>query len=68
MTGKDFSGPVPEIRVPTPQPLIEPAADDGHESPVQDLARKKSRKKKAPDDGVVIVGQADSFVPFPDSP
>lgn len=69
MTGKDFSGPVPEIRVPTPQPMIEPPYIDPHDNhPAPEVNQRKSRKKKVTDDGVIIVGQADTFVPFPSSP
>ncbi|KAG6840919.1 hypothetical protein C0991_003261, partial [Blastosporella zonata] len=62
MTGKDFSGPVPEIRIPTPQPIVEPGetavgAELGVPSP--EHVRKKPVKKKSRDDGVMIVGDAD---------
>ncbi|GLB35923.1 putative myb DNA-binding like [Lyophyllum shimeji] len=73
MTGKDFSGPVPEVRVSTPKP-VEPtverveASTAGKNGPMADPGRKKNVKKPAPDDGAIIVGEADNFVPFPDSP
>ncbi|KAG5353661.1 hypothetical protein C0989_003798 [Termitomyces sp. Mn162] len=69
MTGKDFSGPVPEIRVPTPQPLIQPEAFSAEtEAAAVELVRKKPKKRKSQlDDGAVVVGDADSFVPFPPS-
>jgi len=72
MTGKDFSGPVPEICVPTPQPVVdfvEAAAEENAlaTDPVRDPVRKKP-KKSAPNDGAMIIGEADSFVPFPASP
>ncbi|KAF8078856.1 hypothetical protein FPV67DRAFT_82271 [Lyophyllum atratum] len=69
MTGKDFSGPVPEIRVPTPQPIVDSVeAINEQEIATADHVRKKKPKKSSPDDGVLVVGDADSFVPFPDSP
>ncbi|KAG5724733.1 Transcription factor TFIIIB component B'' [Termitomyces sp. T112] len=70
MTGKDFSGPVPEIRVPTPQPLIQPEAFSAEtEAAAVELVRKNPKKRKSQlDDGAVVVGDADSFVPFPPSP
>ncbi|KAG5644622.1 hypothetical protein DXG03_008100 [Asterophora parasitica] len=69
MTGKDFSGPVPEIRIPTPQPMDERAAAEDAPSKPDLATQRKKIKKKAPDDGegVMIVGNTDSFVPFPES-
>ncbi|KAG6911622.1 hypothetical protein DXG01_011925 [Tephrocybe rancida] len=70
MTGKDFSGPVPEIRVSTPPPIVEPGEATSTEQAIAppEPVRKKSMKKKSHDDGAMIVGDADSFVPFPASP
>jgi transcription factor TFIIIB component B'' len=70
MTGKDFSGPVPEIRAPTPHIEVDSAPVDAQESPPPDSAHKKRRSKRKTfdDDGVVVVGDAGSFVPFPESP
>ncbi|KAG5654688.1 hypothetical protein H0H81_007444 [Sphagnurus paluster] len=67
MTGKDFSGPVPEIQFPTPRPIIEPTESNTEPSAPTEPTRKKA-KKKTLDDGVMIVGDTDSFVPFPSSP
>ena len=67
MTGKDFSGPVPEIRVPPqPIPIVAPSQQDIDSqtdvSP-QQLAKKRSRSKSQPgvEDGVIVVGDVDSF-------
>lgn len=70
MTGKDFSGPVPEIRAPTPQIEIDPAHTEARKSPPPEVAQKKRRgkKKASGDDGAVVVGDARSFIPFPESP
>jgi transcription factor TFIIIB component B'' len=65
MTGKDFSGPVPEIRVP-PQPIAAPSQEDVDSqidvTPRQH-AKKRSRSKSHSgiDDGVLVVGDADTF-------
>ena len=67
MTGKDFSGPVPEIRVPPqPIPILAPSQQDIDSqtdvSP-QQHAKKRSRSKSQPgvEDGVIVVGDVDSF-------
>lgn len=70
MTGKDFSGPVPEIGVP-PQVFVQPEASSmEQEAAAQESTRKKPKKVRRGhlDDDVVVVGDADSFVPFPSSP
>lgn len=67
MTGKDFSGPVPEIRGP-PQliSVVAPSQEDidsqTHVTP-QQHAKKRSRSKSQPgvEDGVIVVGDADTF-------
>ena len=66
MTGKDFSGPVPEILLPIPQ-----AAPEGDptiqrlDHPAPNIVPEKSRRKKALNDDAVIVGEleADSSGP-----
>ena len=55
MTGKDFSGPVPEIRAPTVLSLAEPDKGDD-ESP-----RKKSTTPGIVSDGVEVMGDAFAF-------
>ncbi|KAG6885262.1 hypothetical protein C0993_003952 [Termitomyces sp. T159_Od127] len=63
MTGKDFSGPVPEIRVPTPPVFVQPEASNmEQEAPAPESTRKKPKKNRRGhlDDGVVVVGDADS--------
>ena len=67
MTGKDFSGPVPEIRVP-PQsiPVVAPSQEDINSqtdvTPRQH-AKKRSRSKSqfGVETGVIVVGDADTF-------
>lgn len=67
MTGKDFSGPVPEIRVPPqpqPIPIVSPSQDDSQTDVTpQQHAKKRSRSKSQPgvEDGVIVVGDADTF-------
>ncbi|KAF9481666.1 hypothetical protein BDN70DRAFT_875968 [Pholiota conissans] len=66
MTGKDFSGPVPEIRVPAPPPLPAPAEDTTSaaaipESPARLKKRSRSRSRGGLDSGVVVVGDAETF-------
>ena len=67
MTGKDFSGPVPEIRAP-PQPI--PIVATSHEDidsqtdvTPQQQAKKRSRSKSqlGVEDGVIVVGDVDTF-------
>ncbi|OSD03219.1 hypothetical protein PYCCODRAFT_1444596 [Trametes coccinea BRFM310] len=62
MTGKDFSGPTPEIRAPTP---LRSTELETHEQPVAPpspkVIRKKSRTPSVHDAGVEIVGDIDDF-------
>jgi transcription factor TFIIIB component B'' len=75
MTGKDFSGPVPEIAMPPPPP-VQPSGNDEQlgstsgeiilstEEPSGTKAKKRVRNKKsaaAPEDGVTILGDLDTF-------
>ena len=69
MTGKDFSGPVPEIRAPTPRPMAraeqcttENVMKDSHpETGASKGVRKGKRAKRAEaEEGVVIVGSVES--------
>ncbi|KIL71698.1 hypothetical protein M378DRAFT_183062 [Amanita muscaria Koide BX008] len=65
MTGRDFSGPVPEIRAP-PRPevrieetgIIETESSHG-EASAQKVVRKRRGRNVQPEDGVVIVGQVE---------
>lgn len=65
MTGRDFSGPVPEIRAP-PRPevrieetgIIETESSRG-EASAQKVVRKRRGRNVQPEDGVVIVGQVE---------
>lgn len=63
MTGKDFSGPVPEIRTPTPLPTIEVVPMDADADPTQVAIRKRSRSRTAAgrDDALIVVGDAEGF-------
>ncbi|KAG6879849.1 hypothetical protein C0992_010518, partial [Termitomyces sp. T32_za158] len=57
MTGKDFSGPVPEIRAPTPHVFVQPEAPSTEqEATALDSTRKKPKKIRRGhlDDGVVV--------------
>ncbi|KAK2461571.1 hypothetical protein APHAL10511_006034 [Amanita phalloides] len=67
MTGKNFSGPIPEIRAPTPRPaedsmVIEGTAKDDHaETSVPKGTRKGGRgRHSAVEEGVIIVGSVES--------
>jgi transcription factor TFIIIB component B'' len=74
LTGKDFSGPTPVIRAPTPLVPIENSenAESGAEKDKEKViavpGKKKRKKNKTqeltPDEE--IVGQADSFVDLDD--
>jgi len=67
MTGKDFSGPVPEIRIPTPPPIVQ---NEETANPVEDqlLAQAQQAKKRSrgrgnnnDDGGLVVIGDAADF-------
>ncbi|KAJ3489588.1 hypothetical protein NLI96_g2001 [Meripilus lineatus] len=53
MTGKDFSGPTPVIRTPTPQALPEEPPEP---EPVKPAPTRKKRRTPAAEDGLEIVG------------
>ena len=67
MTGKDFSGPVPEIRVPPqPIPIVAPSQQDidsQNDVTPQQHSKKRSRSKSqlGVEDDVIVVGDVDSF-------
>jgi transcription factor TFIIIB component B'' len=62
ITGRDFSGPVPIIKAPTPPPIPEPTADDKSEPETPLAVRKRSRSRVLPSmEGVQIIGDADSY-------
>jgi transcription factor TFIIIB component B'' len=71
MTGKDFSGPVPEIRAAPPPPSIQPESMQASEISEENTAsaapnkqvKKRSRSRTAglSEEGVVIVGDVDSI-------
>lgn len=67
MTGKDFSGPVPEICVPSHPIPTATAFQEGIESQVDVAPRqhvkKRSRSKSqcGIENGVVVIGNADTF-------
>lgn len=60
MTGKDFSGPTPEIRAPTPlrSTELETVSEVPAPSSTRTI-RKKSRTPSAAEAGVEIVGDID---------
>lgn len=63
MTGKDFSGPTPEIRAPE-IPTYSPAPETTNEAPAADRPAKPARKKSrtpAASDGVEILGDVETF-------
>ncbi|KAF9537813.1 hypothetical protein CPC08DRAFT_531776, partial [Agrocybe pediades] len=65
MTGKDFSGPVPEIRVPTPSRIVPseetaPAAEE-EISTQRVKKRSRSRANANNDGGLVVIGDAADF-------
>ena len=60
MTGKDFSGPIPEIMAPTPVRSDELEQNQDPESlPVHRVVQKKSRTPSVHDTGVEIIGDID---------
>ncbi|KAI0328519.1 hypothetical protein GY45DRAFT_998613 [Cubamyces sp. BRFM 1775] len=61
MTGKDFSGPTPEIRAPTPLRSTELQIDTEPTSPPPPAIRKKSRTPSVHEAGVEIVGDIDDI-------
>jgi len=69
MTGKDFSGPVPEIRAPPPPVIqLEPSQERGSAEEMTSRAtlmkqvkkRGRSRTAGIPEEGAVIVGDIDN--------
>ncbi|KAJ3573051.1 hypothetical protein NP233_g2683 [Leucocoprinus birnbaumii] len=67
MTGKDFSGPVPEIRAPPPrviqpEPTREQEESSSNAAPAKQVKkRSRSRTAGVPEEGVVIVGDVDTI-------
>ena len=70
LTGKDFSGPTPEIRAPEVATLVEPAPSSQPESGADQQAtgavhakksRKKSRTPSTAGDAVEVLGNIDDF-------
>ena len=62
MTGKDFSGPTPEIRAPTPIRSEELEASTEHTDKEQPRAvRKKSKTPSVRDADVEILGDIDDL-------
>jgi transcription factor TFIIIB component B'' len=59
MTGKDFSGPVPEIRAPAVLSLAEADKPDDDEPP--EISRKKSTTPGMVSDGAEVLGDAAAF-------
>ncbi|KAF8167671.1 hypothetical protein B0H34DRAFT_682655 [Crassisporium funariophilum] len=66
MTGKDFSGPVPEIRVPEPIPIVLPTEDNppthvDNTSHSRVKKRSRSKSQNVHESGVVVIGDTDNF-------
>jgi len=67
MTGKDFSGPVPEIRVPPSLPMVPPSearpaeTDDIPSSSRTVKKRSRSKSQGIAESGVVVIGEAENF-------
>ena len=65
MTGKDFSGPTPEIRAPAPIRSSELRIDDPPPSPPPPASpravRKKSKTPNLRDAGLEVIGSVDDF-------
>ncbi|PPR08129.1 hypothetical protein CVT24_012373 [Panaeolus cyanescens] len=65
MTGKDFSGPVPDIRAPVPPLQIQPL-EPVAETPADEIdkpsnKRKRSKSRGFINDDAVVVGNTDNF-------
>ncbi|KIM47776.1 hypothetical protein M413DRAFT_22382 [Hebeloma cylindrosporum] len=68
MTGKDFSGPVPEIRAPPSMPVVPPSEELPTEtnsilSTSHTIKRSRSKSQGVTESGVVIIGDAENFEP-----
>jgi transcription factor TFIIIB component B'' len=66
MTGKDFSGPVPEIRAPPPMPMVPPSEELPTEtnnilSTSHTIKRRRSKSQGITESGVVIIGDVENF-------
>lgn len=70
MTGKDFSGPTPEIRAPSrptiPPPVAEEQAEPTHSEPAP-APKARRTKRSGTEEGLMIVGDASTMVPDFDS-
>lgn len=62
MTGKDFSGPTPEIRAPTPLRMPESLQNSVEEQSPLPPKGKKTRAIKASDQDVEIVGDIEQML------
>lgn len=62
LTGKDFSGPTPEIRMPE-MPTLAPALEVHEEPSSEGITRNIRKKSRTPaaSDGVEILGDVDSY-------
>ncbi|KAJ7070835.1 hypothetical protein C8F01DRAFT_1108019 [Mycena amicta] len=62
LTGRDFSGPTPVIKMPSPPPAPDKSADPGMEPETPATVRKRSRSRPLPAaDGVEIIADAASY-------
>ena len=62
MTGKDFSGPIPDIRAPTPTPIPpRSVAEDAEAEEPSSFVKKRQHSKKRTSSDAVIVGNVENF-------
>lgn len=62
MTGKDFSGPIPDILAPTPTPIPPPSVVEDAEAKVpSSFVKKRQHSKKRTSSDAVIVGNVENF-------
>ncbi|TDL28268.1 hypothetical protein BD410DRAFT_713240 [Rickenella mellea] len=67
MTGRDFSGPTPEIRVPEPRRFGDDVPSTENSQPAKEdtspaaPAKKKGRTPRVNDEGVEVLGDIDTF-------
>jgi len=62
MTGKDFSGPIPDIRAPIPTPIPPRSVVEAAEAEEpSNFVKKRQRSKKRTSSDAVIVGNVENF-------
>lgn len=63
MTGKDFSGPTPEIRAPVALTLAEPESNTNEEQIATTRGRVKPPPPAVEESGEEVLGDVSSFIP-----